>query len=253
MIIALQFYVGDQHKTLALARLLADIEKVRRDDVLLGLICQPDTPDTSDIQSTVEYCNRKIPTLFVRSSRGAMGYFNGSGELWSGTMTYFSDNTYGHSSVFTVDGGDSVPLRKSWINDLKLAHKFTHDNGKSITGSYAPGPVVNGNMIIDLDVWRDNPSLHSLLPTTSLMNTFERQFASVLVPKLCTPGVLYIEYLRHGICVQGLHDRAVAGDGYSWLHGYKDDDLVDKARQHIFSYFPESTEQGNGGGQGTGS
>jgi hypothetical protein len=219
---------------LSLACLLADIEKAPRDDVFLGLVCQPDTPDSQDINNTVDYCSKKFPTIFVRSSRGGQGWHKGSGELWCGAMDYFSDNPREHTSIFTFDGGDCVPLRNTWINDLQAEHTRTLDSGKIITGAIMRD-FVHSHMITELTVWKDYPALHTItygsdeaIASNPLKDTWETQFAPTLLPITLSSSAVCNSWNSYGIGVQGLRDRS---KNHIWLHGYKDNDLVDKARE----------------------
>jgi len=236
MICALQFYVGDQRKTLKLAKLLSDIEPVFREDVVLALVCQPDTLDCKDIEDTVRYCSRKFPVVFVRSEFGAKGWFDGSGQLWSGTLKYFTENDYGHKSIFTCDGGDGVPLVRKWIDKLVARHDKTIAEGKFITGIPIPWNIpqsVHANMIIDLDFVRSSPSLLKTQTTAEgAVHVFEMQHFNVLCP--ATSRCLEIRWSpdNDAPVSQKVLDM-YAKAGMVWLHGYKDEDLVDKARSML--------------------
>ena len=231
MILALQFYEGDQTKALTLARLLADVEPAYRSDVVLGLVCQPDTPDCEQISDTVSYCSVKFNTIYVKSARGGKGWQDGSGELWCGTMEHFSNNDRGSSSIFTFDGGDGVPLHKNWIDLAKSEHKKTTSQKKLVSATFSHD-AVNGNMIAELDLWKLHLSTVplKLLSKEGFCEIWESQFKNVIIPLSRLSNFVRNEWNSLNITRQGLIDRS---QSYVWLHGYKDVDLVNKARSFL--------------------
>jgi hypothetical protein len=232
LILALQFYEGDQKKSMALAKLIADIEPDYRDDVVLCLVTQPDTKKTKDVTSTVKYCSEKMSTQFVKSKNGAKGWQNGSGELWRGAMEACYSISNGEGAVFTFDGGDGVPLCVNWIDRLIEGHKDTLAQGRKITGSIMHGDMVNGNMILDVSLWNQVKDRSLKISEKGGLDIWEAQYGDILFPNTLCSSVIYNEWnSRTGISVQGLRDRAK--NGYVWSHGWKDEDLVDKARELI--------------------
>jgi hypothetical protein len=228
MILALQFYEGDQTKALALAKLLADIEPKYREDVTLGLVTQPDTPDCNEITNAVAYCSNKFKTVYVKSTRGGKGWRDGSGQLWCGTMEHFSNNPMWHTSIFTFDGGDGVPLRTTWIDDLKKEHEKTTQKGKLVSATFYHD-FINGNMVTELDLWRKHLSLHplKLLSKDGLCDIWERQFKETMVPLANPSKIVRNDWDQHNVTN---HKLIELSKEFIWLHGYKDTDLVDTAR-----------------------
>lgn len=163
--IALQFYGGDKLKALALARLLADIEPVHRDDVALIFAQRFDVQMTQDIYQTQQYCAKKFPIFHIRSEREQVGHPNGCFGLWAGTAEQCYKHycqTWPYHSIFFIEP-DGVPLRKDWINLLKKRHAETLAMGKRVTGHIVPENPgccahVNGTMVMHLSCWADHPS-----------------------------------------------------------------------------------------------
>jgi hypothetical protein len=228
MIVAIQFHDGDAHKALELARLIADIEPSHRDDVILGLVCQPST-NTSEAARVVDYCLRKMPTELVVSNRLPQDG-KGCADLWAATVEHFARNPSGHSFVCTFDGGDSVPLRRTWINDLAAEHAITVAAGKTITGFSQGSSFINANMMIELSVWRECEELRSRIARPLSHWIWEPQFYDILGPRVRLSPVIWSEYNSYGITARWLKGIA---EHSAWSHGWKDDDLLDKARTLI--------------------
>jgi len=223
MIISIMFHNGDKGKSLALSKLIADIEPNRRDDVLLALVSQPGT-DLAGVRDAVNYCSSKMPSIAFTSGRQPLGA-NGTAELWCGAVDYFYANPCGHSSIFLVDGGDSVPLRATWIDDLIAEHTKTLADGRIITGCHS-------NKIIELSVWDILPALRSMTSIPGgAVPSWEYDYDDIITPHMFRTVAIYNEWnSRTGISVEGLRGRAARS---AWSHGWKDTDLVDKARELI--------------------
>ena len=158
MILALQYYLTDSERAMLLARLLADIEPSYRDDVILGLICQPGTPTTKIVSDTIVHCSKKFPVIQACSTQGGKGWAAGSCKLWRGTILHFNElfnsKKITHDCIFTFDGCDGVPLHRNWIELLLAEHQVTRQKGKRVSGILTVDnfdqPHINGNMILDL-------------------------------------------------------------------------------------------------------
>ena len=228
MIVAIQFYDGNSHKAISLVRLLADIEPAYRDDVLLGLVCQPGT-NIAEAQEAASYSLEKMPTELFVSTRYPQTP-KGCADLWASTVEHFADNPRGHTSICTFDGGDGVPLRKTWINDLKQEHLLTIAQGKPITGFRQGASSINLNMLMELSVWRSCSELRSRVSNPLSYETCEADLGDILIPCTRSSPIIYSEYNSYGISTSWLKFRSQRA---AWSHGWKDDDLVDKARELI--------------------
>lgn len=253
MILALQFYEGDLDKAMRLAELLADIEKKPRSDVLLALVCQPGTPFDNRVKGVMKHCSKKFNVSHVVSKRGAKGWADGSGQLWTGTMEHFYDlwrrRLIPFDSIFTFDGGDGVPLHHNWIDLLKEEHLRTLLSGKLVTGmkleksgcyGFKLGRFnnhINGNMIMQLLIWEKYPSLHHtpLGARRRMCNTWDMYHADVFLAEASPSRVICSEWHKTGLCREILEDRAKVS---VWLHGYKDSDATDIVRKYLLVSSP---------------
>jgi hypothetical protein len=165
LIVAIQYWAGDEVRALRLARLLADIEPVFRDDVTIALCRRFDMgAESALLWETWNHCARKFRVAKFLANREGTGHPRGCNELWSSCMEHFSakwraGNLWAHS-IFTCEP-DGVPLRADWIGRLKQAHRRTLDAGRRITGPLMQEyPHINGSIIAHLSLWFDRPSLH---------------------------------------------------------------------------------------------
>ena len=175
IMVAIQFYPGDQYEALRLAILLADIEPEFRDDIALVFARRFDVDGPGENQDLFEaavYCARKFPVVHVRSKREQTGHPDGCYGLWAGTCEevwkMIIQDGASYRSCFFVEP-DAVPLRWDWIDTLKAAHAETMALGKRITGCRIDaGPCnalhVQGSFLMEMSCWADHPSLHVCPP-----------------------------------------------------------------------------------------
>jgi len=230
MIIALQYWSGDESQALALARLLTDLERGPRRDAELVLARRADCALSSEAQETAERCAKIFHTRLLRSTRPETGHPDGCHGLWAGTadalyqllLAGTTPWTAGRSAFFIE--ADGAPVRRDWLDRLVEAHDRSISQGRRVTGAMMdwPYPHVNGNLVMDLTLLRDCPSLLA-----------------------CPPGVAWD--LHHGVTllreardghailnVCGSHHwtpevlRCV-GTQTAWLHGCKDDSVLEYA------------------------
>lgn len=236
MILALQYYEGDLEKAMLLARLIADLEPRWRQDVLLALVCQPGTPLTADVKDTLRRCETKMPVEYVVSPRGAKGWADGSGQLWTGTMETFTkkskDGTCNHDSIFTFDGSDGVPLHNNWIDLLMAEHDNTLKSGKMVTGTdpndgHSPHHI-NGNMILQLALMDMHPELYETpLGAKQTADIWDCYHRGIFLKHASVSSVICSEWHRYGVTQEIMDLRAKHS---VWLHGYKDIALCPMAR-----------------------
>ena len=248
MIIALQYHGGDLDRTMSLARLLTDIEPRPRTDVLLALVCQPNTPRPETVIRTVVHCRRRFRVAEVISEFGASGYPEACNALWRGTVTHFyreyestgsSADPGGHSSIFTLDGGDGVPLHDDWIDRVIDEHADTLRRGKLITGTpYFLGTCplhVNPNAVFHLDVFTRTRLLEEAPrysdPKWSSF-AFDVYHRAEMLEHANLSSVVRTDW--HGGGLRASRDLLRERSRCSlWLHGYKDQDLYWIARDHL--------------------
>jgi len=241
MIIALQYYKEDRERALTLARLLADIEPSPRDDLLLALICRPDTPPSRYDGLTLRHCEKKFPTMMIVSPRGTCTWPESCGDLWAGTMDYFSRifecGAAKHHSIFTADGGDGVPLHRNWINLLSSEHDRTISLGKLITGTpsklgYSPLHV-NPNMASHLSIWQKVPSLRTTPRSDgTILTHFDIHHRRAMLTSASLSSVVLTDWKGDGNKIT-LELMQLKSRKSMWLHGYKDGSLYEVAQEHL--------------------
>jgi hypothetical protein len=247
MIVALPFYDGDLEQTMSLARLLADIEPVPRDDVVLALVHQPDTKIDELVRRTVDHCRLKFTVDLVASPLGGQGHPSGCTALWAGTVTHYferwkrGDLWRGlprvHDCILTLDGGDGVPLHPDWIDLFRSQHWQTVQKGMAITGSpyYLGGcPLhVNPNAIFELSIFEKTKLITDIPRHDGTLAThFDIYHREEMLAHSELSSVVRTDWRGDGQkmtpdLMRELARRAI------WLHGYKDPDLSWIARKHL--------------------
>jgi len=163
--IAVQYWSGDEEQAMRLARLLADIEPGRREDVTLVLARRKDTEKTPEAWRTSVYCGQKFRVKFTQSQRNGTGHPDGCYALWAGTMDQLADAYYRgeaqFDSAFLVES-DGVPLAANWIDRLRAELRLAMHAGRRALGAVVDRDVrhVNGTLMAHLSMWRDRGSLH---------------------------------------------------------------------------------------------
>jgi hypothetical protein len=165
LVICLQYWDGDQPQAMRLARLMADIEPRRRDDVVLAFCPRFDVAPSREQAETFLYCGKKFGVMNATIRRQATGHPTGSNEMWGGIMDVMSEGWRGgrlrYASVFFAEA-DGCPLKRDWLDLLLAEHGRALVAGKRVTGALMRNcvPHVNGSLVIHLSTWLDRPSLH---------------------------------------------------------------------------------------------
>ena len=170
--LVLQFWQGDKREALRLARLIADVEREFRDDVVLVLVRQSMVEMDKEIWDTSLYCGRKMPVCgdFVTKFDDTKPYPGVCFDPWASACQQLSD-AY-HTGKFPYHSGfffepDGCPMSEDWIDRIKLAHDQTLLMGKRITGprsNYRGMQHINGSLVMHWSCWEDHPSLHRAPP-----------------------------------------------------------------------------------------
>jgi hypothetical protein len=219
MILALQYCHADRERAMALARLLADLEPVYRDDVFLALVKCSDTPSSRLDDETEHYCSRKMRTVAIGLPGGCTEWPQGPNILWTNTMDYFAHYRGWHSSIFTFDGGDSVPLHNNWLDLLIAEHAKTVSEGKLVTGW--PGLDssrrlhISGSMVLELDIWDRLPVLHS----TPADDGWDCYHSRTLEPSTSLSSFLRNDWRKKNPTFSMFEEYAKTS---IWWHGYKE-------------------------------
>lgn len=231
MIIALQYWAGDEAQALRLARLLADLEPEFREDVILFLARRSDCAVSHEATRTVAYCSKAFETRLLTNSRHEVGHPDGCFGLWAGTAIGLYQLLLNGIIPWTTcrDAffceADGAPVRTDWLDRLIEAHETTKLKGYRITGAKMDWPYahVNGNMVMDLQLTADYPSLMECPPGVAwdlhhgpILMREARDGHAIL--NVCGSRNWAPEVLR---CI---------GTQTAWLHGCKDESVFNYAR-----------------------
>lgn len=242
MAIALQFWRGDMGQALRLARLLADIEPRRREDVTLIFASRFDVERTKELRQTERYCHEKFPVIFMRSKRMATGHPDGCFGLWAGTLENCYEGLIGGApfdNVAIVEA-DGAPARFDWIDTWKKRHQRTLDLGKFVTGARMEGNEmyeshINGSCAIHVPWWKATTSLHSC-PSGIAWDCF------------MGPTMLAASSASRAVCnLYGAENLSLSvfktlGRDYAWIASVKDDSAYRCARSLIPENFKKLYE-----------
>jgi hypothetical protein len=170
LVLAIQYWSGDEAEAMRLARLLADIEPRRRSDVTLAFCRRFDMPQTDLAWKTQIACGLKFSTTQVQSKREGLGHPNGCNQLVAGILDELSDRRAKglldrHSVLFLE--ADGCPLRKDWLDIVIREHEKSLEAGRLITGAATEHGIrhLNGTMALHLSAWTDRPSLQHTPPS----------------------------------------------------------------------------------------
>jgi hypothetical protein len=235
MILALQYCKKDMDRSMELAHLLADLEPAYRSDVLMALVRDSATPHDPSVDDAFDHCRSRFPTVQLVLPHSTTGWPEGPNQLWAGTMDHFaslwSSRATDHRSIFTIDGGDGIPLHNNWLDLLLAEHAATSASGKRISG--VPGvdnlqrDHLSGNMILDLSVWADYPRIHACPPNDG----WDCYHAPVFIGEASLSSVVRNDWR----CCRSLSADLLEEYARSsvWWHGYKGDDLRKVARHYL--------------------
>lgn len=162
LILTLQTHPGDIAQARALLELITDIEPEKRSDVEFCIAYTRECNE-AHIRAMVGIAQRKFATVFsIRSKRRGRGWPEGPNDLWQFTMdTLAIMATKGKikaDAALTFEP-DCLPMRRSWINDIKEAWRDASARGKQVLGHLHTGTHINGNAVFALGLVRLYPAL----------------------------------------------------------------------------------------------
>lgn len=172
--IVLQYWAGDAERAMDLARLMADIEPARRDDVLLVFAEQAGTAKDMGykyraVKEAKRYAVEKFNACEIVVPVDAKKKYPGIAfDPWVGALRWlwerYQDGDLPHHSAFFCEW-DGCPMTRTWIDDLKRAHQLTLDLGKMVTGARMREPLhVNGTLVMLTRMLADVPSIGACPP-----------------------------------------------------------------------------------------
>lgn len=244
MVVALQFYSRDWWRAAKLARLLADLEQRRRDDVCLLFVRTTECPATRYLEDTIARCAEvfHVESLVIHpdteARRERWGQLAlavwpvGCNVLWAGAAEYVLRGTSAQwTTVFFVDGGDGAPLHRNWV-DLALSdHYKTLRAGLSVTGSVLQDGCgrwhVNGNVLVEKSFLDANPEV-LVMPGDRV--GWDVHHASSFLPECRASTLVHCDWRQVGARAGKFPEVAAHS---AWWHGCKDGNFVDLAREYV--------------------
>jgi hypothetical protein len=239
LLLVIQYWKDDEAQALALARLIADIEKEKRASDMLVLARRGDCQESEELKFTQMYCGKKIFTMTLQSSRPERGYPSGCHGLWAGTLDalyglWSTGNIPWNFSAALMTEPDSCPVHRNWINILRNAHARTRFLGKRVTGAAMdrPMPHINGNNVLDLQFYADHPCLKVCPPEvawdvhhystfrheTRACNVIRNEYGTTDWTSGCLEGIAREAALVHGCKDASIirHVRNAMKEIWSW-------------------------------------
>lgn len=231
ILLALQFWSGDQAQAMQVARLIADLEPrmcERADFLFVSRF------DCAHDQDTVAYCSRKFKMRTHVSRRRATGWPFGCNELWFETMQYVYEHTVAdkripdYKAVLTFEA-DAAPLHPNWIS--VLSDNFDDSRPANIVGSLLqhPDTHVNGNAMFSCDLdfthWVSR-QLCGCAPSGG--------WDFILAPKFKVWGWKNSPVMRSWWQTPTLEEsryEALLGQQVAFLHGVKDLSVLEHVRK----------------------
>lgn len=237
LVLAIQYWEGDEAQAMRLARLLADIEpEAREDGTVLALCRREDLELPSALaEETLFHCSTKFKVMRLRARRPGKGHPEGCNALAASVLDQLAiawrAGNLGAPSVFLMEA-DGCPLSADWINRLRAEHQDALLRGKRVTGAYTEGtvpiriPHINGSLIAHLSMWFDRPSLHQT-PTSEAWDLFH----AIAIMQEAQPTGL----MRNLYGARDWSDSALAALAResAWLANTKDDSALRWAEEHL--------------------
>ncbi len=232
-VIAIQYWSGDEARAMRVARLIADIEKEPRSDVLLAFCRRFDCDWSSLAERTATYVSHRLPVMMMQSDRRKAGHPDGANGLWAGTVELLANmwrEGRSRPSIFTVEH-DGCPLSRDWINRLTAENIRATANGKRVTGCVM-GPReglvahVNGTLMLHASMWFDRPSIQ----VTPDGDAWDIYHGSVFMAE-CQPTNLIRNIYGATDWTPGVL-QALARDTV-WLSSAKDDSAIEWAEREL--------------------
>lgn len=241
LLIALQCHPDDCGQALALTQLICDIEPEKRKDVEFMISARMDT-SAMTVQWIEDAARQKFETVHVLwGKRHEVGWPDGPNAQWAETMMRASimrkSGKTKATGILTMEP-DCVPMRKDWIEVVKMEWQRCQDIGMKAIGHFHPSPTsgnhpdrpakhLNGNAIFKIGLLREFPALNGC-PSTSGWDVFHSK--TIIGFALDSDYFFQIYQLRH-INASRLQSLRKNGQIPALFHGIKGEAGIQAMRE----------------------
>jgi len=240
LVVALQYCHKDWLRAAKLAHLLADVERRRREDVCVLFVRATDVQPSRLMDDAIARCAEVflVDHLVVRPdepSRAAQWHnlgewIAGSNILWTAAVEHILAMDPRWRTVFFVDGGDSAPLHRDWVDLLTADHALTVSRGLSVTGALRScrGILhINGNQVVSRSFLEAHPEFTEV---PAVCQEWDVHHAATILPAARVSSVIYGGWRQYGADMLRVGEISAHS---AWWHGVKDGVFVDVAREHV--------------------
>jgi len=151
LVVCLQFYSADRASAMRLARLIADIELSRREDVEIIFVARFDTDHDHE---TIKYVEQKFPVSWFTTHTWWTGWPAGPNAMAKDTLEWVAANRKNALGVLLLEP-DCVPVKTNWLDILIDEWRIAKAADVWIMGAWrASGGEfghLNGNCIVRPD------------------------------------------------------------------------------------------------------
>ena len=209
LLLNFQFWDADKAQAMALARLLADLEPVKRTDCIFLFSARFDCDHDHE---TVAYVSEKFETRLFTTKKHPVGWPAGPNNQMAQSYTWaierHREGSLPIDAVFFMEA-DCVPLKVGWLDDIIAEYTAC---GKQILGPWLTrgdgrcNEHVNGNCIIGINFWRTHRSF--LRPPGH--SGWDAYFAFTMLPEAHPSRLIFSDYRL------GTSDNEWKGCDYLW-------------------------------------
>ena len=230
LILALQFHEADKPQAMRLARLIADIEPERREDVLFVFVARWDCAMDPNVGA---YVCQKFNTDYAISISRLAGWPDGPNGMALTTLRYAARRCE-TSPLFAPNNDwlgllmiepDCVPVHRDWLNILIAEWTRQRAAGKWLMGAWrnSGGPYghINGNCVT-------RPDFATLVDLSVPQGLAWDCAIAPQVKDHWEDTPLIANYFQSMNATEKVLD-----DGAVLVHGFKDDSMYELARRTL--------------------
>lgn len=217
-IICLQYWQGDRDAAMRLARFIADLEPVMRDDVELQFFCRHDAHDP-DVETLI-HVSKKMGAGYQKVLEHTVGYPQSPNFMAMFAMRHVAEAFPDAAGAMLMEA-DCVPVARDWINQLRADWHQARAAGRLLMGSWraecTPNGHLNGNLCFV-------PQLAKLvgLPTVPPKKAWDVALVKYFEPVWCRTGLIANRYCELFVSDEALRTPECGTRAPVLVHGVKD-------------------------------